>query len=538
MTLLSRTNYSVAACSVISDIGVGVYTLLSVIGQRTPQILGIIACVSYCLCGIVGIGLLFLTDRRHSVYVRVLCAISFIVPVVVEGAALGSALLGPGRSNVGRLFCGESGTCNWAGDRALLTAFVLWITAAVLQIMYFVMFLGGHSMILNGRDSVGSEQQRETPAPSVRSNMVVTEQQAFRYPLNRNVTDEEPFTLEAALMSKSPIPAKTPPGHQPALSSASQTSDPTFVPSHLNDNSHHRSWASTLPTAVSIASPRSSRFSAQTTPSELRGLSPSKPDWMQWGVASSNPSHTAKKESQSSHASQSSTSSKNSRASRKAPKTLFHLPSSIANRPELPSIPASLLRRSHSKSSSQPVFPNTADPAQLDTLSEETHSELTLGDRRQSLSTIKLSPERRRSGIFGLRSRVPDSPRSSWILRSPRGSPTRRSFRNSPPKPSDPVFHSDGAFGEWDTSNLDSESYYQGISDARDISGPLGLGVPPSSSRKGSAQSETSLWQGRSVRVGSDGSVVARLTPADHTGRRVSTVGPQTLDEGIRVDPI
>lgn len=539
MTLPSKFTSLLAVCACILDLATGIYLLLVVLRDPRDETLGIVTCIVYCIVGILDIASLFTIRMRQSMYIKATGIISVVVQLLIAGATLTKAFLGSHRDALGSYFCPGQNLCMWAGSRALLTGFVLWCCSVIFQVLYVILYLTGRASSVKPSGGGQEEQETQSPVPSLRSNVVMTEAQAFRYPLTRSQTDEEPFTLEAALKSKTQIASQAPPGHQTSQSGTSQSSTHTFVPSHMTDgHSQQRSWASTLQTPDSIASPRSSKFAINNSPltetlPSARSLSPHKID-SNWGIASNKKSHNANKDSQSSFATHSSASSKQSRPTRKTPNMLFHLPSSPAGRPDTSPFAVSLLRRTHTKSRSQLDTSLPDEEGGLDTLSEEPHAEKAPSSRRSSFSPSKLPKERKRSGVFSLRPLLPGSPKS-WTQRSPKGSPTRRSFLDSPTKRTVPIFDSEAAFGEWDTSNLDSEPYLFGMNDTRNISGSSNIGLPEDASRRGSAQSEASLWQGRSVRIASDGSVVARTTPADSKGRRVSTVGLDVLRQGVEI---
>lgn len=538
MNYSSQAVQLLGAFASILNFVTGIYIFLLVKGDSKSEIPSIVTCVCACSSGFANIASLLVRAVHSSLVARVIGVASILVNVIMAGATLAIAFLNPFREHLGSFFCSRRLSCPWSGDRAIFMAFVLWCCAALFQTVYVTLYLTGYTKDLETKRPATAERDTVTSAASIRYNMVLKESQAFRYPLNRHHTDEEPFTLEAALNSKiHPLPT-VPPGHEEPPPKSSQSSNYKFVPSHMTDGSHHRSWASTLPTAASVASPRSNKIASSYSEGlpTARSASPSKTEWSNWNLAGSKKSHDANKESLSSIVTHSSTSSKQSRLRKKSPKTLFHLPTTPGSRSDTSSFSINLLRKTHSKSLSQLGASSIDEDTPFDTLREESKSEATRSSRRSSLSPGKTPSERHRSGVFGLRPRLPGSPKSSWSHNSPRGSPTRRSFQASPSRRAESDFNSDAAFGEWDTSNLDGEQPFLYHLDTREVSTSASeFAQHNDTSRKASMKSDVSLWQGRSIRVASDGSVVARVDAADTTGRRVSTVGLDSLRPGIEL---
>lgn len=574
------------------DLTVGVYLLLAADRRTSSFPLSIASCACYSFLALLDAVSLFWRPTKHVLSQRVCLVGTGVVPLLLAGGVLALFFLGNDKSGIGRTFCDEGhSSCAWVGDRAILTAFMLWFGAALAQTLYTASYM---SRTLPRAGSGGS-MQNDTPmsSPMAPTTPVMVERSASirRVPILRQDTSDEPFSYEAALQAKVTV---APPGHQNSQSQSSGQSNVTFVQTHMANPSHSRSWASTLPTAISGASPRSIysnlKFSASDGIPSRRG-SPDKQEWGGWGIALSSPRHKEKKENVSCSNTYSTTSSKRSRPTKSLTSFRFHLPNSPEPRDDSKSL--SSQKRTHttndSGSSGGALFrvktetrtrgllagsPMTAaapitstTTGRLDSSPGLRHkgprrleSESLFRSSRRSVtesdgSRISGSPDRRRTSILeSFRPRLPDaasfSNRHSWISKSNSSSPTKSVSKRDTWQ--FPVQHgsspTEDAFAEWDTSNLECDPAYlvslQDSREARDLSAtPRRRARRSTAGKEGdnnaeeddeqqqrkngelvdddddhddtsafddSPRSEASLWGGRSVRVASDGSIMAR----------------------------
>ena len=487
--MLRFCTLSAGILATILDIGTGVFILLAISQGQRQQILSISTCASYAIIAVANVATLFLKHIRSNLYIRLTMILASVVPLVLAACTFAFAVLTQSKGAIGQRFCPVDTACSFAGDPAVLVAILLWFGTGITQSVYTALYI-------NVKSTRSPTRRTDTPIFTPVRHQDVQQQMSFRYPV-QPVNENEPFSFEAALRSRT----DPPPGHTKEAS----TLQSTFIKSHVTNASHSRSWASTMPTAISGASPRSHilpwKNTSEVDDTSRRG-SPEKQTWVEWGLGHGSPRHKPKTENLSSSNTHSSTSSSRSRPFKKPNNLKFHLPKS----PSLSELDILAFPVPHSRQHS-PKTPaltltddETAEPIYATTTSVQEASPR----RRKRASPIRSSfdlpfthrtsnppsPDRqkKRSSILdAIKPRLPDTrtfSRTSW---TPTSSPRKQ--HQAPRRELD-----DTAFSEWDTSHVSNTII---LDDSRNVSGS-------------SQFSDESVWQGRDVRVASDGSIIER----------------------------
>lgn len=542
MTALSCATKTLAILAAVLNTATGVFIVLAISRHSIVLIIALLACIFHCLTCFVNISSLFLSKHRLHNYQKLCLVLVSLIPLALTGTALVMTTLDPQDLIIGERFCHDRMTCTWQGNKSLVIGYMLWFGTGLVQTGYLTL-----SMTNTPRTShVSTTPSAQSTPVHLDEPSIPVQQKAFRYPLMRQTTDEAPFSYEVALAK-----AEMPPPRQQEIEIAI-TQQTSFVQSHAISS---RSWASTLPTIVNSASPGSlqSKRKHYNSDGEIvsRHGSPEKNDWQGWGLALSSPSHKSRHQNTSLSNTYSSTSSTRSRPSKKLTNLHFHLPKSpvtgldIQSKPEMdeivlqnpPVTPSRITEPTENGrrgdllgiSKSTTIAERRSTPRRRKQGSLQISNLLNATPHRLSISVVsdssshasrQNSPGRKRSSIFGslkprLPESVPTSPTRHSLSRT--NSPGKSTFK-SPARSSFLKLYEDTAFNEWDTSKVESDpSYLVSMTDSRDLSGSHPPRQPSIGSihshSTGKSTDQASVWAGRSVRVSSDGSVVARVSP-------------------------
>ncbi|ORY79977.1 hypothetical protein BCR37DRAFT_82604 [Protomyces lactucae-debilis] len=402
------------ACScAVLNLCTGIYIVLATSAKSDAEYneafwaVSIVGCLFYGFAAIADLISCFnIGERRAWKGTMVLTS---LIALGCAGTVLGRAQLSTStQRNFGSRYCSwRSGTldspCKWTGERALLTGFVLWISAGVVQAIYAALCLsrgfvtrrqqplrtpmrfgigsGDNSVVV---DTPVRQGQTDSPTLSLQERKL-----PFRYPLARKETeDNDAFTLEKVLAvheGSSLSHSEHSSGADRALShhathssgrashlaqgSQSSSKAPASVRFHSARPSHAQSWTSSRPNIASGLSPMPGRGrkgqgeiklderqitpqqspdapTAGNTPESKRRSSA----WDTIGLALGSPSkaigliqtqlNNSLRGNAGTHTAHSSTSSSKSKTSKRATTGLrFHLPKHSISNLDIPAVP-------------------------------------------------------------------------------------------------------------------------------------------------------------------------------------------------------